>query len=178
MMQQRTSSLPGSWTEELDARYRGALCAFFRRRIGNGAEAEELAQEVIVRVCDLPEGQMERPDSYVFTIAANLLRDRARRDAVRASYREAILADSDRWDVERRDPERILAGRQNLANVAGALRALPERTRVIFVLYRLEGMPRRDIADAFGISVSAVEKHIANAMRAIIALKENDQWHS
>ena len=177
-MHQQSSPLPAAWTEELDARYRGALCAFFRRRIGNGAEAEELAQEVIVRVCDLPEGQMESPDAYVFTIAANLLRDRARRDAVRASYREAILADSERWDIERRDPERILAGRQNLANVAHVLKSLPERTRVIFVLYRLEGMARREIADTFGISVSAVEKHIATAMRAIISLKDNNQWHS
>ncbi len=70
--------------------------------------------------------------------------------------------------VDWQDPERILAGRQALGEVRQVLDSLPERTRTIFVLYRLEGLSRRDIADAHGISVSAVEKHIATAMKALL----------
>lgn len=44
------------------------------------------------------------------------------------------------------------------------LQALPERTRVIFILRRLEGLKYQDIANRFGISVSAVEKHMERAV--------------
>jgi RNA polymerase sigma-70 factor (ECF subfamily) len=44
---------------------------------------------------------------------------------------------------------------------------------VIFILYRLEAMPRKKIAESFGLSVSAVEKHIAKAMKLLMALREN-----
>ncbi len=47
---------------------------------------------------------------------------------------------------------------------ADLLSALPERTRHIFLLYRLEKMRRAEIASLFGISVSGVEKHIARAV--------------
>ena len=44
-----------------------------------------------------------------------------------------------------------------------ALDELGERTRDIFMMYRLEKMKHRDIAALYGITVSAVEKHIAKA---------------
>ena len=67
------------------------------------------------------------------------------------------------------DAERSLLARQRIASAAQVLAALPERTRQIFILYRLEGMQRKAIAAAFGISVSAVEKHIAAATKSLLA---------
>lgn len=48
--------------------------------------------------------------------------------------------------------------------MASALNALPERTRDIFMLVRLEHMRQRDVTQMLGISVSAVEKHLVRAM--------------
>jgi RNA polymerase sigma-70 factor (ECF subfamily) len=48
---------------------------------------------------------------------------------------------------------------------------LPERTRAIFRRFRLDGEPQRRIAEDIGISVSAVEKHLARAYEAIAAAK-------
>ena len=45
-----------------------------------------------------------------------------------------------------------------------ALREAPERTRSIFLLYRVEQMKKRDIAETYGISTSAVDKHLMKAM--------------
>jgi len=137
--------------------------AFFLRRIANHAEAEDLTQEVFARLTTLAPGQLAHADAYVFQIAANLLRDRGRREKVRETYRAGVLA-SEGVGVEPIDPDRVLAGRQSLGQVAAALREVPERTRSIFILYRLEQMKKRDIADTYGISTSAVDKHLMKAM--------------
>ena len=65
--------------------------------------------------------------------------------------------------VEDREPERVLLSQESLAEVLNALDELGERTRDIFMMYRLERMKHRDIAALYGITVSAVEKHIAKA---------------
>jgi RNA polymerase sigma-70 factor (ECF subfamily) len=48
--------------------------------------------------------------------------------------------------------------------VLACLDALDERTKNIFILFRLEGMRQKDIAAAYGISVSTVEKHVMAAV--------------
>jgi RNA polymerase sigma factor (sigma-70 family) len=47
--------------------------------------------------------------------------------------------------------------------VVNALREMPERTRTIFILFRLENMKQREIADMLGISVRTVEQHVIRA---------------
>ena len=96
-------------------------------------------------------------------MAANLLRDRGRREKVREAYRFGVLA-GEGVGVAPLDPERVLAGRQSLGQIAAALREAPERTRSIFLLYRVEQMKKRDIAETYGISTSAVDKHLMKAM--------------
>jgi RNA polymerase sigma factor (sigma-70 family) len=147
----------------LNARFRPALITFFLRRIGNLAEAEDLTQEVLLRVTQRASTiDASRPDAYVFQIAANLLRDRGRRLNVRISYLQSFES-SDAADLEERDPERVLQARQSLATVMKALRELPERTRTVFILFRLEGMKQREIADHLGLSIRTVEFHVIRA---------------
>src|SRR3546814_1881111 len=50
-----------------------------------------------------------------------------------------------------------------LARAMEILQALPDRTRIIFVLRRIEGWKYQEIAERYGISVSAVEKHVERA---------------
>ena len=150
--------------EHLNRRYRPALMSFFLRRIRDHAEAEDLTQEVFVRV-SASGGADDNPDGYIFQAAANLLRDRGRRAKVRNAYRNAVEADALRF--EQITPARVLDAKESLENVVKALRDLPERTRAIFILYRLENMKQRDIGEMFSISASAVEKHVVKAMAAI-----------
>lgn len=173
-MPEHASPYPAAWLTDLDRQYRPSLLAFFRRRTGNPAEAEDMVQEVFARIYATAGLERETAAAYIFRAAANLLRDRARREGVRAAWREEAITQSGAA-VESRDPERVLAGQQALGAIQQALNTLPERTRVIFVLYRLEGMARKDIAESFGLSVSAVEKHIAKAMKLLMALREDWQ---
>ena len=140
---------------QIDARWRPALMAFFLRRVRNHAEAEDLTQEVFVRMVD--RNVDGSADHYVFQIAQNLLVDRARRDAVRRRYREGIGA-LDNSGEAAFDPEREALGRAELVQFAAALQALPERTRVIFTLYRIDQMSQDVIGEAFGISKKCGEE--------------------
>ncbi|MDR3510248.1 MAG: sigma-70 family RNA polymerase sigma factor [Caulobacteraceae bacterium] len=151
----------------LSRRFRPALMAFFLRRLRNHAEAEDLTQEVFVRLATTDRGPMDSADAYIFRIAANMLSDRSRREKVRAAYRTALWAD-DSVGVDPLDPARVADARGDVAAVVAALKDLPERTRAIFVLYRLENMDKRSIADSLSISTSAVDKHLMRAQAHIV----------
>jgi RNA polymerase sigma-70 factor (ECF subfamily) len=160
--------------EDLHARYRVPLLAYFQRRSVSRAEAEDLTQEVFLRIAGRPEGEnRELAEGFIFTVAANLLRDQARRARSRSSGNHLSLEagevppDDGAALVETLEPERILMSREVLARVLRALDLVPPRTRDIFLLFRLEGMRQREIAHLHGISVSAVEKHIVKALKQL-----------
>ena len=68
-------------------------------------------------------------------------------------------------------PERVAIDRSLLAQVEAALGEMPERTADILRRYRLEGQSQKVIAEEIGISLSAVEKHLQRAYRALLELR-------
>lgn len=147
--------------------FRPALMAFFLRRSQSHSEAEDLTQEVFIRIASKSDVSMRSAEAYVFQVAANLLRDRGRRAKVRQDY-AAGMRTVEGLGVEQLDPYRVAAGREQLACLDAALADLPERTRQVFLLFRFENVSQRAIADGFGISISAVEKHLSRAMTHLI----------
>ncbi|MDB5367476.1 MAG: polymerase subunit sigma-24 [Rhodospirillales bacterium] len=157
----------------LDSQYRGSLMAYFTRRVRDRTEAEDLTQEVFLRVVRQNDSaDPDRAGAYIFRIAANLLRDRYRRAETRqvAAHSSLDLNGDQSFApgvpsnlIEDRAPERVLLARESLAEVMRVLDELGERTRDVFILYRLENMRQREIAALFGVSVSAIEKHIIKA---------------
>jgi RNA polymerase sigma-70 factor (ECF subfamily) len=115
-----------------------------------------------------------KADVYIFQVAANLLRDRARQRVWRhAEGHTSLDAPADILAqglgghpalVEDREPERVLLAQQSLARALHALEELSERTRHIYILHRLEKMRHKEIAALLGLSVSAVEKHVIRAV--------------
>ena len=97
-----------------------------------------------------------------------MLADRARRRLVRHADGH-IPFDADRHGDLEPDPYRALSSKEDLRLAAIALHALPQRTRAIFVLSRLEGLTYREVASQIGISVSAVEKHMMRAIQHMSA---------
>ena len=156
----------------LDARFRGPLMVFFMRRQFTRPEAEDLTQEVFLRMVGRDGAEApENPDVYVFQVAANLLRDRARRSLTHRADGHTSLDDITAGGltdhpglVEDRGPERVLLAQESLAEALRALDELSERTRHIYILQRLEKMRHKEIAALLGLSVSAVEKHIIRAV--------------
>ena len=148
----------------LSREFRPALMAFFLRRVNDRAEAEDLTQEVFLRLARHSEDNVDHGRAYVFQIAANLLKDRARRYQTRQEYRSTI-GEIDALNVETIDPYRVVAGKGLISAMCRSLDEISDVTRDVFVLYRLEGMSKSVIADGFGISVSSVEKHITKSTK-------------
>lgn len=147
--------------------YRPALLTYFLRRTRNAADAEDLTQDVFVRLSRLGAGaDIHDAHAFVFRTAANLLRDRARRRLTHPILADMEGTNFDPTDGEP-DPERVLEAKEELSEVVHALDTLSEKTRRIFILRRLEQMKCQDIAALYGISVKAVEHHIAKALAHI-----------
>jgi RNA polymerase sigma factor (sigma-70 family) len=159
---------------ELSRRIRPALVSYFLRRVRDPSEAEDLTQEVFIRLAGAPLNDLQSADAYVFQIAANLLCDRGRRNKVREDYAHSVDAVTEP-PVEALDPARIVAGRRSLSVLVARLRELSDRTREVFVLYRIENVSKRDIAIAYDISISTVEKEVAKATAYLMLFREDGE---
>jgi RNA polymerase sigma-70 factor (ECF subfamily) len=160
--------------DQLSRRVRPALLAYFLRRVRSHADAEDLTQDVFLRLADLDKTDLRSADAYVFRMAANLLADRARRQNVRNRFASEITS-VEGGGVDGLCPYRIAAGRRSLAVLAERLNDLPERTRNIFVLYRIENVNKRAIADALGVTTRTVEIHVARAMAHLMLFREDGE---
>jgi RNA polymerase sigma-70 factor (ECF subfamily) len=149
--------------------------SFFMRRIRDRTQAEDFTQEVLLRVIRASHTDaIERADSFVFKVAMNVLRDflrRARRNghAILVPLDVVLADDVNTLLVEDVSPERVLLGRDSLDEALRALDELGDRTRNIFVLFRLENMKQKDIAAYYGIAQSTVEKHVVKAVLHLAA---------
>jgi RNA polymerase sigma factor (sigma-70 family) len=149
--------------QELASRYRKPLRRFFERRVQRRPDSDDLVQEVFVRLVRQGNiGAIEHLDSYVFQVAANVLRDHARRWAVRSEEVHHTLLDDDTLEGGF-SPERVLLGAEALENLISALYALPEKTRIVFTLYHFESVPQVEIARRLRMPLSTLEKHMSRA---------------
>jgi RNA polymerase sigma factor (sigma-70 family) len=146
---------------------RGWLMRFIGRRVPNDSEVEDLVQDVFVRIAARDSSEpVEHLGAYVMRTAQSVIADRSRRWRSRRVEMH-VPFEPESHGGEEIDPERVLTGREDLRAATAALLSLPERTRNVFILRRLEGYRHRDIAAHLGISVSAVEKHMVRAIQHI-----------
>jgi RNA polymerase sigma-70 factor (ECF subfamily) len=153
---------------ELFERYAPALLRFADRLLSDRTSAEEVTQEVFVKVITRAHQYDGRAEvsSWLFAIAANACRDRRRR-ARRAMVvpLEAVSELAQKGEgVEAR-----LLSRERRAAVREALADLSEEQREALVLARYHGLPYSEIAEVLGISVGAVKTRIFRAVETLKA---------
>jgi RNA polymerase sigma factor (sigma-70 family) len=146
---------------------RSWLIRWFRRRVRNPADVEDLVQDVFTRMVarEGPE-PIEHLGGYVLKTASSVLADCSRFQGARGLGLH-VEFDSELHGEDEVDPLRIVGGKEELSAATASLLSLPERTRTVFILRRLEGQRYRDIATRLGISVSAVEKHMVRAIHQL-----------
>lgn len=150
--------------------YGVSLERFLEARLPLGEDKEDLAQEVYIRIANKKPDllDLDYPKAYLFQTAINILRDRARLVTVRRRRDEVNIDDRHirrEMDFEALTPERRLQGKQKLQQFVSGLDKLPEKCRNIFILNRFKDMSYDEIADHYGISNSAVQKHMMRALK-------------
>lgn len=156
------------------ATHRAQLVRFFTGRTGSVAEAEDVVQEIWLHVGHAPEdiaaGPIANPLAYLHRVGMNIVLDRVRatgrrqrRDAGYVEVNTLVLG------VEAIDDSPsafdTVVGRDRIERLAALLAGPPEGAMRVFRRHRIDGIPHAEIAAEFCISRSAVEKHIAVALR-------------
>jgi RNA polymerase sigma-70 factor (ECF subfamily) len=142
-----------------------------RRFAKTDDHAHDLLQGAVLRLVQRsPHEEINNIESYIVKSAANIAIDEHRHDVVKVEsiYIFESFARCDPYPLQ----DEVLMARERLETVKFVLGQMPERTREVFLMHRLDGMKYREIAATFGISVSAVEKHIARATQALIENSE------
>jgi RNA polymerase sigma-70 factor (ECF subfamily) len=151
--------------------HRPALLRYLSARGVRAEDAEDMLQDLFVKLESHPAGPVAEPRAYLYRMAENLVFDR-RRSAGRRTAREEAWATAQlgvtREADDRPSAQQILIARERLSMVSDALAALPERTQLVFRRFRIDGVPQREIAAELGISLSAVEKHLQKAYQVVV----------
>jgi len=159
---------------ELLSRYWAPLLGFVISLTGSEYGAEDVAQEVFIRLWAHREAWDDRgsPRAYLYRIARNLALN-ARRDGQAAHRRLASLqtvevSRNGAFKSKRSDqPEHRVAVRALESDIRRAVEALPERRREVFALARFQGLSHREIGEAMGIAPQTVANHMRLALEEL-----------
>ena len=153
---------------------RAELTRYFRARTGSAMEAEDMIQELYLKVVAVGETtDILNPGAYLYRLGSNLMLDRLRQRR-RAAARDhdylrshsLVVAGQEVADLAPADE--ALAARQRLAQLLAIVETLPPRTRQAFRLHKFDGLTHVQTAERLGISRSAVEKHISAALAILL----------
>jgi RNA polymerase sigma-70 factor (ECF subfamily) len=169
----------GAAFTELVLRYQNRLLNFIYRTIGDRERAEDLVQEVFVRVYrHLHRFDLSKKFStWIYTIASNLakneLRNRSRNPLV------LFQTIKKQWDADHRPlqfedsssrPDDLYRKRHLRELVEWSVSQLPEHHRVVFVLRELEGKTYDEIAEITGCNLGTVKSRLNRARNNFAAI--------
>jgi RNA polymerase sigma factor (sigma-70 family) len=151
--------------ERLFADHRGALQAFFRRRIRGKADAADLAQEVYVRMLRIGNQEAIRnPVHYLYTVANNLVKEHAALDRRQASGIDIDEAPAHVQLETLPEFDGDLDASQRVARLGVVLQQLRPKCRAAVELRFTHGLSFREIAMHLGVSPQMAKKYVAQAL--------------
>ncbi|HEX4711983.1 RNA polymerase sigma factor [Phenylobacterium sp.] len=160
---------------ELYLERRADLVRFFTIRLRSVAAAEDLVQDIYVRLSCLDDHtEIQNPTAYLYRLGSNLMLDRLRGER-RTAHRDGAWLDSQTVRIGNEEisaepsAEAAVAARQRLALLTAAIQDLNPQTQRIFRMHKFEGLSHPQVAAALGISRSAVEKHMMAALKHLLA---------
>jgi RNA polymerase sigma-70 factor (ECF subfamily) len=161
--------------EALVREHQGMVFRTLTRLTGSGAQVEDLAQEVFLRLYRaLPEFRGDAAlSTYLYRIVVNVAQDewkRRRKERSVIASAPAVEEENDAGWIESfagdeltehaRNPEQRMEDAEAQAAVEAALRELPEMERAVLVLYHQEECSYEGIAAALGLPINTVRTHL------------------
>ncbi|MEJ0037960.1 MAG: sigma-70 family RNA polymerase sigma factor [Gammaproteobacteria bacterium] len=140
--------------------------SFLRRRLQCRETAADITQETYLKLIAAPAREPVRDRrAFIFQVARNLAVDYLRLRKRSSTLEAGIKALYEVTEEAQPRPDELVIASEELETLRNALSDLPQLTRAIFVLSRLEGLPRSAAAARLGVSESTVAKHLALALQ-------------
>lgn len=152
---------------------RKSLLRQVRRLVGNDA-AEDVAQKLWLKIQTVRDDPpILNPKAYLRRLAHNIAVDHVQGDQRQVSVAER--AEALLWGVDfEPGSERIIESRDMLDRIRAAIIAMPEPTRTIIRLTRLEGKTQRETAEQIGVTTTTVENHLRRALAQLGRIRDGD----
>lgn len=156
--------------ESLAAAHGSQLVRFFVSRLRDATEAHDLAQEVFLRLLRLERPDLIRqPEAYLFTIAANIVRETALKHAVRPV--QVAIEDTPSEELAggpdsstQHSPEESALNEARIHELERVLATLSPKARAALIWHRRDGKTYNEIGQRLGVSSHMVKKYIAKAL--------------
>ncbi|MBC7883862.1 MAG: sigma-70 family RNA polymerase sigma factor [Saprospiraceae bacterium] len=129
--------------------------------------AEDIAQEAFVRLWNnISKVEKEKARSFVFTVGNNLFLDHVRHQKVKNNYNSNFVLQQDNMD-----PQFLIELDEFRKKLEDTIQRMPESSRVVFLMNRMEKMTYQEIAQNLQLSVKAIEKRMQKALEIMATLK-------
>ncbi len=136
-------------------------------RLGCREVAADLAQDTFARLLggrDL--AGLHEPRAFLTTVAKGLVANWYRRQSLERAYLEQLAALPEAWVPSLEDQALV---REALHLIDAMLDGLPAQARRVFLLSQFEGLGYAEIAQALGLSLSTVKRHMKRAFLGCLA---------
>jgi len=169
----RVAEGEGAACAELADRHLGRIVAFAERMLGDRGAAEEVAQEVFLRIWK--HAGRWKPGQALFStwvhkVALNLCYDRLR------SRRESALPEGYEQADSSDGPEMSLSRREQNARVSYAVASLPDRQRAAITMCHFQEMRNIEAAEVLGITGEALVSLLARGRRRLRELLADEEF--
>ena len=153
------------WAGMFD-RHQSALHGFFRRRGAEAFDAQDLVQEIYLRLLrvDGRDGEaIENPEAYLYTVASNLVKEHGMLQK-RAARHVDIGSLTTELEAPDAAAEELLDREARRRRLQAVLDSLPPRCRAVMVMQYRDEMSYREMASVLGVSTHMVKKHVVKAL--------------
>lgn len=157
-------SATGSQTvATLYQRHHSWLTTWLRGKLGNQADAADVAHDTFVRILQsrLAPASILEPRSYLSSVARGLVVDLRRRRALERAYHQ-VLANLPVEHLPSVEAQAIVV--ESLVDIDRMLDGLGSKVKHAFLLWQLEQLPYPEIARRVGVSPRTVSNYLAKAM--------------
>jgi RNA polymerase sigma-70 factor (ECF subfamily) len=165
-MTQKQKQSQSSRVGQLFVDRRSRLQAFFHRRVRSSDSTSDLTQEAFTRVLRADSSQaIANPEAYLFTVAANLVREHA---MLNQRFADASDVDDPALEAELYDWPDMDSSLDNTERQRVLLSVLDElspKAKAAVVLQFRDGLTYREIGERLGVSSHMVKKYLSNALR-------------
>ena len=151
---------------------RGELHAYFRIRLRSDPAAQDLLQDIYLKVVSRRPEEIHNPIAYLYRLGTNLMLDhikqRRRMERRATAWRDAQgSAPGTELAADAPPADDAVGAKQRLERIIKAVGELPAPIREAFRLHKLEGLSHSETAAAMGVSRSSVEKYMIASLKHI-----------